>query len=132
MRKNKLLIFIFISSCIIAQSCGSKIVDGNGRPTVKFRTEMLKDYALCQCIKEVSNDDSIKNDISFSILTELADYHQKAMHGIDSLTEKVVLNFEPAQIADYNGKKPYLLGCINYYKSKQLDSLIRTFDLKYH
>lgn len=93
---------------------------------------MLKEYALCSCIREISNDDSIKNDISFSILAELTDYHQKAMHGIDSLTEKVVLTFEPAQIADYNGKKPYMLQCINYYKSKQLDSIIRTFDLKDH
>ena len=132
MKKHNFPTFILISICIIAQSCGSKKLDGDGRPTVKFRTEMLKDYALCRCIMEVSNDDSIKHDISFSILTELADYHIKAMNGIDSLTKKVVLNIEPAQIADYNGKKPYLLGCINYYKSKQLDSLIRTFDLKYH
>jgi hypothetical protein len=90
----------------------------------------LKDYALCSCIKYAfKEDDSIKNDLTFSVLIGISDYgYPRVYHIIDSASKKAALSIEPSQIVDFDGKKALLLGCINYYESAQLDSLVKSFD----
>ncbi|MCJ8208946.1 type VI secretion system amidase immunity protein Tai4 [Mucilaginibacter sp. RS28] len=92
--------------------------------------EWLKQIALCDCLKHAfPKEDCIKNDVSFSILAEFTDFRQHNTYQlIDSLAKLAVKNIEPAQPADYEGKKPYMLGCIDFYHSKSLDSLIKVIE----
>lgn len=92
---------------------------------------MLKNLALCNCIQYISHDDTIKNDISTSIFMELSDFNPKVWKSIDSLSAVAASEVQPSQIADYNGQKPYLKGCIDFYHSKRLDSLVKTFNKGY-
>lgn len=118
------LLSLALSACNINRTYGYKEL------SVKNQRQNLKDYALCSCLKLAANSDSLKNDISFSILNELSDYNAEALNKIDSLSKIVVAEIQPSQIVDYEGKKPYLLSCIEYYRSKRLDSLIKVLPLR--
>ena len=108
----------------------SKLPLGINDSTLQNKHKWLKDYALCSCIRYCfKEDDSIKNDLTFTVLEGISDYgNPKVYNIIDSASKKASLSIEPSQIADFLGKKALLLGCINYYESAKLDSLVKSFD----
>ncbi len=95
--------------------------------------DLLKEYALCKCLYYANNKDSVvANDISISIYREISDYGDKSVYDLtDSASKKAANAILPTQIADYDGKKPILMRCLEFYKSKSLDSLVKSFDMTY-
>ncbi|HEY8928350.1 MAG TPA: hypothetical protein VIM55_04115 [Mucilaginibacter sp.] len=120
---------------LIMAGCGSK---GDAKKQAKIQDttyqvkyKLFKEYALCSCMKYAFKDDTImQNDISFTIYHQITDESPEWYKSIDSLSKIAASRIEPSQIADYNGKKPRLQGCITYAQGMQLDSLLRSLDKK--
>jgi len=131
-------IFVFYSlsllSIIILLGCQNKNRSKQSITAIDSAIEKkhkwLKEYALCSCIKySFKNDSAISNHLSFTIYKEITDYDKPAIYKlIYRLSKKASNNIKPSQIADFNGKRAILSGCINFAESKTLDSLIKTFD----
>jgi hypothetical protein len=115
----------FLTGCRAKK--GAEIHASPTEAKLKEKQEWLKEYALCSCIREAYPHDSIKTDISFSVLRDISDYEAPVYDKVRSEAKKAALTIEPSQIADFEGKRPYLLGCLNFYQSKALDSLIKSF-----
>ena len=101
--------------------------------TLKERRQWMKEYALCSCLSLVGKQDTaFRNDISLSVYVEITDYsrvtYKNIYRAVDSLSSKAFRSITPSQIADYEGKKPYMMSCIEFSQSKKLDSLIRSYD----
>ena len=109
------------------------LTTSKGRPpSLKEARKLLKNYALCSCIKYITDDKKLKNDISSGIYFDISNYSDSNVFSkIDSFSKITALTIEPTQIADYGHQKPLLLGCISFFQSKKLDSLVRTFDKIY-
>lgn len=130
--KKKILLFMLVG---IFFSCrnpkDTKVIDESPGNTAENRRQWLKDYALCDCMLYATNKDSvIQSDISFSILREISAYDDRVYDIIDSVSKKTVDAVKPAVIADYNGKKSMLMSCIEFHRSKMLDSMVKSFDPK--
>ena len=96
---------------------------------LKQNRQLLKEYAYCRCFQYASADTAyFMNDVSLSVYLDLANYDFSAYDKIDSLSRMTVEEFKAFEIVDYQNKKAVFLNCFNFYKSKQLDSLIRSLD----
>lgn len=128
---KRFLIF-FLLFAFLLTGC-SILTTSKGRPpSLKEARNLLKNYALCSCIKYITDDKKLKNDISRGIYSDISNYSDsKVFNEIDSLAKIAALTIEPSQIADYGYQKPLLLGCISFFQSKKLDSLVRIFDKIY-
>ncbi len=123
------VIQVFMIAFLLSCNRNTKIeVSNNSKNSVSQNNrKWLKEYALCSCIKYSFKDDTaIKNDLSFTVYKEITDYGNLPIYRtIDSISRIAAFEIKPSQIADYNGKKALLLGCIEYYQGKKLDSTIR-------
>jgi len=129
--KIGLSILIIFSSFAIA-SCKREIKADIAQDSILVKKqELLKEYALCNCVSLASNKDTVvNNDISLAIYREITDYTDlKVYKIIDSISKNAADSIHPSIIADYGDKKPILLDCITFYKSKKLDSLVKTFNV---
>lgn len=131
----RILIFLFSLSTI---GCGSiykvqhkknsseekSLVD-----TVIHQRQLMKDYALCRCILNAySGDDSLRADISTSFYNELLLYAYSAQLQIDSIAKNFANSILPSKYPDYQNKRAVIYFCTEFYKSRELDSVIRTMD----
>lgn len=120
-------------TCLLLYTGGCKVSKKQGEASVfKEKRQWVKEYALCSCLSLISKQDrALQNDISKTVYVEITDYDRSGTRNIykaiDSLAYKTFLSIEPSQIADYEGRKPYMKSCIEFSKSKQLDSLIRSY-----
>lgn len=116
---NTLLIF-FVSVTII--SCNSS---KKGYTSAKERKIWLKDLSICNCIYYAYNKDSLFNkDISFSILTEISDQPYEFYRMLDTLALQKASSIRPSKIGDYDFKKAVLKECLEYGRSKRLNTVI--------
>jgi hypothetical protein len=100
--------------------------------TLQHKHLWLKQLAFCSCLKYSFNKDTnIKNDLSFTVYKQIADYNSENYSEIDSAAKIAAFKIQPSQIADYNGKKAIITGCFAYYESLQLDSLVKKFDKQF-
>lgn len=98
---------------------------------LKENRALLKEYAFCKCLEYATKDSAFfKKDLSRAIYMEIASYYYDAYDTIDSLSKKAASEIMPSQIADHNGEKAILLDCFIFYKSKVLDSLVKSLDKK--
>jgi hypothetical protein len=120
------LALLFFGCNISSEKKTQKPID----TTLQNKHKWIKEYALCSCIKfSYPADTVIANDISFGIYRDISDYGNNSIYRtIDSVSKKIAFGIKPSQISDYNKKKPSLQGCIEYYKSKKLDSIVKSFD----
>lgn len=127
---KKIFVYTQFLLTIVFTSCNYKTKNLAKQESVANKHKWLKDYALCSCIKYCFKEDTIiKNDLSFAVYHEISDYSNATIYRtIDSLSKDAALNIEPSQIADHNGRKALLQGCINFYESKKLDSIVNSFD----
>ncbi|MDP1764811.1 MAG: T6SS amidase immunity protein Tai4 family protein [Sediminibacterium sp.] len=113
--------FLLICLSLITYGCTSS----KSWKTEK-NSEMLRDYALCRCLTfAMPNDTILAHEISASIFGELSGYSSESQDKIDSLAKRTVNDMLPSPIFDHGSRKPILKNCILFYKSKELDSLIR-------
>lgn len=120
MKSKLFLIHFFSSLLLIGCTSNSKLAENRG---------FLKEYAYCRCFQYASNDSAfLKNDISLSVYRDIANYNFIAYNKIDSLSRIVASEIKPSQIADYQNKKAISFDCFLFYKSKRLNSLIKSLD----
>lgn len=130
--KKTFLIMPFM--CILLYTGGCKVSKKQANaPVLKEKRQWAKEYALCSCLSLINKQDTaFQNDISKTVYVEITDYNRSGARNIykaiDSLAYKAFHSIKPSQIADYEGRKPYMKSCIEFSQSKQLDSLIRSYD----
>ena len=114
------LVCIFVYTSSYAQS---KDFSSN------FSKITAKELFLCMCINEGFKSDSLlRNDASAQIILELALFNSKDKYGYEYMDKVADL---AKKIADsiptgLDGKKAVFLGCINYYKSKELSAKLKS------
>lgn len=131
----KKICFIMTLIGILLSTEGCKIKKA-GKTSQSEKRQWMKEYALCSCLSLIAKQDTaIQDDISKSIYVEITDYTRtdknNIYNAVDSLASKAIKSINPTQIADYEGRKPYMKSCIEFYQSKELDSLIRHYDSEY-
>ncbi len=90
--------------------------------------QLLKEYALCNCIQYGYKNIEVKTDISISIYYEQLLYGESIIKKIEDLSKQAVDSILPSSVTDYNFKKPIIASCIAFYKSEKLDSTIKKYD----
>ncbi|MDB5008299.1 MAG: hypothetical protein JWP45_2692 [Mucilaginibacter sp.] len=132
MKTNRFSIILMIAFSLISCKRSADTKKSYSLPdSTNFKKhKWLKEYALCSCIKfSFKDDEAIKSDLSFTVYKGITDYGSPLVYRtIDSASKKAAFSIQPSQIADFNGKKAMLSGCINYYESLKLDSLVKSFD----
>lgn len=70
---------------------------------------------------------TFSEDISISVLYAAGNEFGSTSHSrmLDSLAKKMLSSITVTQVDDYEGRKPILLSCIEYYESKELKKEIR-------
>lgn len=113
--------FLIITT-VIFTSCTSS-------SKLKESRQLLKEYAYCKCFQYASGDTTyFMKDISMGVYFDLANYNFSAYDKIDSLAKLAASEFKPFEIPDYQNKKAVFLNCFNFYKSKRLNTLVRSLD----
>jgi hypothetical protein len=109
-------IVIFISF-FVSQAYSQKI------PSPKEMREVYRQYFLARCIYIAFGQEIVgSKDISLSVYYAVGDEFGGTDHArkLDSLAKKMVDSITPTQVDDYEGRKPILMDCIEYYESKEL------------
>lgn len=123
-RKLRLCAMLLI---ILGTGCSShKLNLRHNRPS---NEDVLRDYVFFICLqKGYGNDPVFLKDMSPGLYNDLSDFemaHFDTDKKLDSIATKMVASIEPAQLADYEGKKPIFAQCLRFYKSKELKVAIR-------
>lgn len=117
-------IFCFVLCCYFLSACVSS--------KLKENRTLLKEYAFCKCLEHASKDSSFfQDDISISVYREIASYNDTAFVNIDSLAKEAAFQIKPSQIADHENRKAILSDCFLFYKSKKLDSAVKSLDKEF-
>jgi hypothetical protein len=112
---------IFIIQLVIV-GCGTS-------KQLKENRTLLKEYAFCKCFQYASGDTAFfRNDVSLSVYREISNYYADGLNAIDSLSRHAALRIEPSIIADHDNKKTVFKDCFLFYKSRLLDSVVRSLD----
>lgn len=130
--KRSILVIGIITSVILS-ACGqttSKSATIKGDSLQIKQQQMLKDYFLCSCIDYGFKEDSlfIKKDHSMTVYTELMDYEYDDIQKVKQYAKRIVDNTIPT--SNYSGKRGILGSCIEYYRGKELDSLIKSMKIR--
>jgi hypothetical protein len=122
--KKLILIFALLANAILLYS-QAKLTDS----AISSQRGLLKDYALCKCVNYGFKEDNLlKKDFSATVLVEQLDYNPEVFVILDSLMKKFAYTIPISKYADEMGKRGVMINCINYYNSKEFDSLINGFD----
>jgi len=135
MKYYSLFLIIFFASC------------GTSKYALrdKENIETMKQLAYCKCLtfsiaKFVGKDSiDISDSRAFNYFDNIEWYYvRKIIPLLDSVAKSITIEEAkhqfykgPGQIAEgTNGKVQYKLDCLNFYKSMQLDSLVRAMNRK--
>jgi hypothetical protein len=130
--KKIFLMMPFVSILLYTGAC--KVSKKQSEETLlEDKRQLIKEYGLCSCLALVGKQDTtFQNDISKTVYVESTDYNRvdtrNIYNAVDSLAYKAFNLIAPTQVADYIGRKPYMKSCIEFSKSVELDSLIRSYD----
>jgi hypothetical protein len=135
MKYISLILIIFFASC------------GTSKYAIrdKENIENMKELAYCKCLtfaiqKFVGKDSLDISNNNANMYFEYIEWYyvKKILPVLDSAAESISIeeakhrfNKGPGQVAEgVNGKVEYKMDCLNFYKSKQLDSLVRAMNRK--
>lgn len=123
--KNISFYTFFISHLFLLGCTSSRVTENRA---------LIKEYAYCKCLQFALKDSVLfKKDLSISIYREIAHYYEDAYDIVDSFSKKAAAGIMPSIIADHNGEKAVFKDCFLFYKSKELDSLIKKLNKRmYH
>lgn len=97
--------------------------------TTVVQRELLKEYFLCVCITEGFKDKQIaENDISQAVYFDILQYSPEAFQAVKDYAKKFIETLVPSPIEDLGNKSAIILSCIEKYKSKEVDKLIKSMD----
>ena len=124
----KLMIVCFTISITTYGQAGAKPILLKANKTVAKQQQMLKDYFLCSCIDYGFKDDSLFfKDHTLTVYTEMLDYNYNDIQRIDHLAEKIASEIP---MSNYSGKRGIFGNCMDYYRSRKLDKLIKSFKIQ--
>lgn len=92
-------------------------------PSDKEMGEIYRQFFLTRCIYFAFGEEKVfSKDISLSVYYAVGSEFGATNHSrkLDSLAKKMLNSITPTQVADYEGRKPILMSCIEYYESKEL------------
>ena len=116
--KNKILFTVLI---FLVVSCSTT------KKITNQRSNWIRDYAFCSCFEYTINETIKKEirriDFSRAMLFDIADLSE-IYKSIDSLALKQSKKIQPTQIEDYENKRPIIAKCLEFSRSKEIDSLI--------
>jgi hypothetical protein len=124
------VIFFLTAFSIDCYSQNIPIRPINKNDSIGYNTiQKLKDIAFCKCVSNGYSLDSVGiQDASAWIINETLDCDLGPYFSIDSLT-KTYVDLLPTHVpgADLENtvNKRIMIGCLNLYKSKMLDSFVR-------
>jgi hypothetical protein len=124
----------FCTGALLCYSCGNmnsstinkKIVEGSKINKI----ELIRQSALCACIYEGFKANGLqKTDNSTWGNVDLCECDPRIFVKTDGLAREFARSIRPMYPIntpnDDTSKKPIIAGCMDFYRSKQLDSLIR-------
>lgn len=115
------VVLILISFCISQAYAQIK-------PSKKELEKIYRQYVLERCVYFAFGEQKVfSGDISASVYYAAGDEFGSTNHSrmLDSLAKKKLSTITVTQIEDYEGAKPILMDCIDYYDSKELKEEIR-------
>jgi len=115
--KIKACIITILISFFLSEAYSQKVL------SAKEMGEIYRQYFLARCIYFAFGEEKVfSKDISLSVYYATGDEFGDTNHSykLDSLAKKVLSSITPTQVADYEGRKPILMRCIEYYESKEL------------
>lgn len=120
MKISVTLLFMFL----IFNGCKtSKIEDKDLGKIVT--SQMLKDYAFCKCINQGLGKELVNKinevDVSTGMLFELSGEHYSFIDSIATSYSKKIMK---SNYSDHGEKKAIIARCLDFHRSKRLDSLI--------
>lgn len=119
----------FFFTVLLIQSCSSEKRSSSNHSSVAYHRELLKQYAYCRCVvSALPQDSAMQNDISLSVLSDISEYDLTKFSIIDTIATAHALTITKTEIGDYGERRPVLASCMQFYKSKYLDSVVRTLD----
>ena len=122
------IVTLFICSCSARVNVTSHDSGSIKGDKLKQQRELLRDYALCSCLRFGYKNTEVYSDISTPILLNQILYSSFVSDLIKEKSKTYADNIKASEVADYNNKRPIIVSCMDYYKSSSLDSLIRSFD----
>ena len=134
--------FTFLAVFLVSVSstaCGQGIVNKSylqkvDSPYLTQQQQLLKDYFLCSCINYGFKEDSLfLKDASLIIYTELLDYDYNDIQKVKQFAKKKNDEGEAMKgerSADVKANRAIFDSCIEYYRGKELDLLIKSMQIK--
>jgi len=92
-------------------------------PSKKKMSDIYRQYFLTRCIYFAFGEEKVfSKDVSISVYYAWGNEFGLTNHSrkLDSLAKKTLSTITPTQVDDYEGAKPILMKCIEYYESKEL------------
>lgn len=121
------IIFLLIFGAMLLTQCSSSKSDG------PHKYQDYKGYALCSCLEYgYKRTGIVLDDPSASVIMNLSGYSMplQLKQLIDSAAKSSADSILILQPSDYGGKLPIILGCLKFYKSKELKKLIKKQKIK--
>ena len=126
------LIIIAITAFILFSCESAKkpvILNMNSDSSNLQQSELLKEHAFCQCLHYgFKNKEVLNNDISLSFYKESLLYSNLVQSKIDSVAESFANSILPSSHMDYLGKRATCFSCMEFLKSNDLDSIVKSSD----
>jgi hypothetical protein len=123
---------IYIALCYSCGNINSSVINKKPFKDSKInKIELIRENALCQCIYEGFKKNNLQEwDNSTWGNAELCECDPRIFIKTDSLARKFARYIRPMDPVntpnDDTLKKPIIASCMDFYRSKQLDSLIRS------
>lgn len=123
-----ILLFLFFFSCQVPRRINAEKKNNNNDSIVEQR-QLLKDFALCSCLRfGYGTDSAVYKDITVSIYYNQLLYADSSINKVEDFAKAYSRSIKTSEEYDYQNKKPILFSCLLFYKSKLLDSLVKTLD----
>lgn len=118
-----LLLFLSCKASTIKQFNQSKVDHSN---TQSNQIQWIKDYIFCECFNSRLNMETkakiFKIDYSQGMLWDISN---GSISFMDSIAHSFSETIRKSQIEDYGNKIPLTANCLEFHRSKKLDSIVR-------
>lgn len=123
-----IIFFVSVSITACGQSPNPKTIVQKTDSTSAKQQQMIKDYFLCSCIDNGFKSDSLFfKDHSLAVYTEMLDYDYNDIERVKAFAKQVV---DEIPASNYSGKRGVFGSCIEYYRGKELDKLIKSLKIR--
>ncbi len=131
---GSMLVLVSISLFACGQNTTSKPTPPKADTALVLQQQMLKDYFLCTCIDDGFKEDSLFfKDATRTVYTELLEYEYDDLQKIRKVAQQLIdadKNKKGETSADTKADRAVFYTCIEYYKSSELDNLIKSMHIK--